>query len=217
MKRFFPLPTDDLVAFYAVPTQMAVDEDSRTEYGGLSIRCRHVLVAMTTVAGYWQEILNSHGVTEDRVRATLKLSIAANFKCDEDQPMVMLSNLAVRRLKHNRTDPGHVLLGLLRWPRGPFVQILKHLNVDLEALEADIEARLPPAEFPVYDALKRFRESSFVVEILARQERIWNEFRKAGYPQEQHAAVRSEATQTRLDLEATLERLWKTQAGDKSL
>lgn len=77
-----------------------------------------------------------------------------------------------QRLGHDFIGTEHVLLGLLRLAKGPFVNVLRKLSVDPTAVRTEIERLVAPVEMSVPPAARRLTpRAGKAVEIAAREAR----------------------------------------------
>jgi hypothetical protein len=101
----------------------------------------------------WTEIGEHMGVTKQAARKRflpkdLELDPSDGFKrfTPRAQSAVVSAQEAARNAENAAIAPAHLILGLLTEPHGLAVRALVHQGVDVDELQAALEAALPPAE-----------------------------------------------------------------------
>jgi ATP-dependent Clp protease ATP-binding subunit ClpC len=111
----------------------------------------HILLALMRGGGMAVQVLTDQGITEDRVRDQLGLTVQAGLVTPTGhipftpgaKKTLELSLREALQLGDSYIGTEHLLLGLIRQEEGPAAQALRELGVDLDTTRAEI-IRLHP-------------------------------------------------------------------------
>ena len=111
----------------------------------------HILLALMHGRGTAVHVLTDQGITEDRVRDQLGLTVQAGLVpptgripfTPQAKKTLELSLRESRQLHDSHIGTEHLLLGLIRQDEGPAAQALRELGADLDTARAEI-IRLRP-------------------------------------------------------------------------
>jgi ATP-dependent Clp protease ATP-binding subunit ClpA len=111
----------------------------------------HILLALMRGGGMAVQVLTDQGITEDRVRDQLGLTVQAGLVPPTGhipftpgaKKTLELSLREALQLGDSYIGTEHLLLGLIRQDEGPAAQALRELGVDLDTTRAEI-IRLHP-------------------------------------------------------------------------